>query len=280
MNLRSLSQTLAKIGLWVGLAACFLTAASPAGDKKSFRDRRSDFPSDETGEFRFARLRYPGGIPNHIKNWYTDYPEMDNHLTTLARRLTGMTLAEPTIIDTSSPRIFSYPLVYSVEPAQMNLDSDDVANLREYLERGGLWFADDFHGADEFSQFLAQIRRVLPEATLVELNTSHPLFHCFYQIDEIIQVTNDGIAKCRDCDQWENGPTGKEPKVFAVVDGHDRISVLMAWNTDLGDGLEWADDPDYPSKYSAYSFKLLMNLIVYTMTHYKETAGNYRKRVK
>ena len=36
---------------------------------------------------------------------------------------------------------------------------------------------------------------------------------------------------------------------------------------DLGDGLEWADDPEYPAKYSAYAFKLLMNLIVYATTH-------------
>ncbi len=41
----------------------------------------------------------------------------------------------------------------------------------------------------------------------------------------------------------------------------------MAWNTDLGDGLEWADDPDYPAKYSAYSFKFLTNVVVYAMTH-------------
>src|SRR5262245_40691598 len=183
MNLRSGLHTLAKIGaLCVGLAACVLSAATPSGDNKAFRDRRPDFKSDDGGEFRFARLRYPGGIPDHIKNWYTDYPGMDNHLTSLARRLTGVSLAEPTLVDPSSPRIFSYPLIYSVEPEQMILGADDAANLREYLERGGLWFADDFHGDDEFRQFLDQIHRVLPEASLVELNTSHPLFHCFYQI--------------------------------------------------------------------------------------------------
>jgi len=41
----------------------------------------------------------------------------------------------------------------------------------------------------------------------------------------------------------------------------------MAWNTDLGDGLEWANDPDYPENYSAYAFKLLSNVIVYSMSH-------------
>jgi hypothetical protein len=130
-----------------------------------------------------------------------------------------------------------------------------------------LWFADDFHGDEEFSEFFAQVRRVLPDAKLVELNVSHPLFHCFFDIDKIVQVTNDSIARCRQCDQWENGPSGKEPKVFGVLDERGRINILMAWNTDLGDGLEWADDPSYPREYSTYSFKFLTNVIVYAMTH-------------
>jgi Domain of unknown function (DUF4159) len=217
--------------------------------------------------FRFARLRYPGGIPDYIKNWYTDYPAMDDHLTLLLGRLTGIDVGQPALIDTSSSEIFEYPLVYSVEPEQMFLQKKDITNLREYLARGGLWFADDFHGDEEFDRFFEQVQQVLPESTPVELDISHPLFHCFYDISKIIQVTNNGIAKCRECEQWENGPSGKVPKMLAVFDERGRISILMAWNTDLGDGLEWADDPDYPSNYSKFAFKFLTNVIVYTMSH-------------
>jgi len=212
-------------------------------------------------------MRYPGGSPNYVKNWYTDYASMDDHLTTLLQRLTGIGVAAPVIVDPSSQSLFTYPLIYSVEPEQMDLGSDDAANIREYLARGGFWFADDFHGRDEFNQFMVQIRRVLPDASPVELDTSHPLFHSFFDIDNIIQVTNNGIATCPECDQWENGPSGRVPRVFAILDARGRISILMAWNTDLGDGLEWADDPEYPSKYSAYAFKFMTNVIVYAMTH-------------
>ena len=55
--------------------------------------------------------------------------------------------------------------------------------------------------------------------------------------------------------------------MFAVLDQRQRISVLMAWNTDLGDGLEWADDREYPAEYSTFAFKFITNLIVYTMSH-------------
>jgi len=237
-------------------------AKSPTTDNVS-----ESFLSDHIGQFQFARLRYPGGIPDFFKNWYTDYPSMDIHLTQIVARITGIDVGAPVLIDPTSESLFDYPLIYSVEPEQMVLGPEDVAKLREYLSRGGLWFADDFHGDDEFCRFLDQIHRVLPNASPVELDTSHPLFHTFYDIDRIIQVTNNGIAECPDCDQWENGPSGKDPKVFAILDEHQRISVLMAWNTDLGDGLEWADDPRYPSSYSKYAFKFITNVIVYSMTH-------------
>jgi uncharacterized protein DUF4159 len=229
----------------------------------------ADLPTVHTrpAGFQFARLRYPGGIPYYMKNWYTDYPAMDEHLTRLLDRMTGIEVGRPVVIEPSSADIFQYPLVYTVEPEQMVLRPRDISNLAEYLARGGLWFADDFHGDEEFDRFWEQIQRVLPESSLVELDISHPIFHCFYDIPKIIQVTNDGIAECRECEQWENGPSGKVPKMFAVLDQRHRISVLMAWNTDLGDGLEWADDPNYPAEYATFSFKFITNLIVYAMSH-------------
>jgi len=230
-------------------------------------DSRLDGVPPGATRFQFARMRYPGGIPDFVKNWYTDYPNMESHLTTLLRRLTGVDVGRPVLVDPASPVIFNYPFIYSVEPEQMGLGPQEIANLREYLARGGLWFADDFHGDEEFDQFLKQLRLVIPDAKPVELTISHPLFHCFYDIDQIIQVTNDSIAKCSECDQWENGPSGKIPKVFAIFDQSGRIVVLMAWNTDLGDGLEWADDREYPGEYSAYAFRFVSNVVVYALSH-------------
>ena len=43
--------------------------------------------------------------------------------------------------------------------------------------------------------------------------------------------------------------------------------VLVNWNTDLGDAWEWADDPDYPLRYSTYAFEMGINFVVYGMSH-------------
>jgi len=268
IGLRRMWLTLATFAplMW-SLLAETPNANSPAGSLSIDKRRPATRPQAQIKGFQFARLQYPGGIPGSLKNWYTDYPEMDLHLATIVRRVTGIDVGPSVVVGPSSQDIFGYPLIYSVEPEEMVLRPPDIANLREYLARGGLWFADDFHGDDEFCRFMEQIHRVLPDASPVELDTSHPLFHSFYDIDKIIQVTNDGIARCSACDQWENGPSGKEPKVFAILDERRRIIVLMALNTDLGDGLEWADDPGYPAAYSKYSFRFVTNVIAYTMTH-------------
>ena len=249
------------VGFAIIAAFIFLAMYLPAADSPA------NGVTSRATKFQFARMRYPGGIPDYIKNWYTDYPNMDDHLTTLLHRLTGIDVGPPLLVDPASSSLFDYPIIYSVEPEQMVLGPGEVNNLRRYLTRGGLWFADDFHGDEEFEQFMVQLRRVIPDVKPVELTTAHPLFHCFYDIDKIVQVTNDSIAKCKECDQWENGPSGKIPKVFAVFDGRGRIVVLLAWNTDLGDGLEWADDPEYPAEYSAYAFRFVSNVVVYAMSH-------------
>src|SRR5207249_9764322 len=60
-------------------------------------------------QFQFARMQYPGGIPEYLKNWYTDYPAMDKHLTVLLQRVTGIDVAPAAVVspDRKSTRLNS-----------------------------------------------------------------------------------------------------------------------------------------------------------------------------
>jgi hypothetical protein len=64
-------------------------------------DLRPSTPNKPT-KFQFARTRYPGGIPGYVKNWYTDYPNMDNNLTALTGRLTGIDVGPPVVVFSST----------------------------------------------------------------------------------------------------------------------------------------------------------------------------------
>src|SRR5436309_428849 len=125
---------------WFGCAlVCFVIAAYIPFRLFTFAaDSRADQIHPGIAKFQFARMQYPGGIPEYIKNWYTDYPAMDQHLTALLRRLTGIDIAPPVVVSPSNRDIFKYPLIYTVEPEQMILGSTDISNLQIYLSRGGI----------------------------------------------------------------------------------------------------------------------------------------------
>lgn len=247
------------------LAMLLLLFALPAlsADSDTYRVPASRKPT----EFHFARLKYPGIYgDDNLKNWYTDYPEMDRHVSEFLNRLTGIR-TDDTLVVPSHAALFSLPFIYTVEPEQMKLSTRDVEQLREYLSRGGFWIMDDFHGDEDWIPTMKTIHRILPKAEPVELKITNPLFHCFFDIDAIQQVLNDSLAECDTCEPWENGPSGRVPKVFAVYDDAHRPQIVMAFNTDLGDGLEWADDPKYSREMSGYAIRFLSNVAVYAMTH-------------
>jgi hypothetical protein len=57
------------------------------------------------------------------------------------------------------------------------------------------------------------------------------------------------------------------PHVRGIFDDDGRLMVAINWNTDLGDAWEWAEQPDYPVKYSTYAFEMGVNYLVYAMSH-------------
>ena len=42
---------------------------------------------------------------------------------------------------------------------------------------------------------------------------------------------------------------------------------MINHNTDLMDASEWVDDPLYPQHFSAYSYKIFSNAVVYALSH-------------
>ena len=217
-------------------------------------------------DFAFARLLYNGRIPQYLKNWYTDYPTGDRNLVQILCRVTGIDVApESRVIPVHHPDLFNYPMIYSAEAGQMVFDDHDAVILREYLTRGGFWMIDDFWGTFEWANFEQQMRKIFPDRTIEDIPLSHPIFHVFYDIDQKMQVPNIGYAYNPGIPTWEQD--GYEPAVRGIFDERGRLLVFINHNTDLMDASEWADDPLYPHKFSAYSYKIFSNAVVYALSH-------------
>jgi uncharacterized protein DUF4159 len=232
------------------------------------RSYRSNSDSNKKGEFTFARLRY-GSLGYRFRggSWTTDYPKADYQFIYGLRNWvrSGLEISdEPTAVSMNEKAIFDLPFIYVVEPGHMELTQQDAADLREYLLRGGFMMLDDFWGSWEWENVQEQMHKIFPEYQIKNLSLDHPLFHCYFDIDEVIQVpqVDNIIYRGRTYEQ-----DGYVPYYMGISDEHDRLMVFIARNADNGDAWEWIDEPQYPLKYGLGAYRLGMNVIVYAMTH-------------
>lgn len=230
-------------------------------------------------EFVFARLIYDetGGLANFGRrggggSWRTDWPQADKHFIIAIDRMSNIRVVmnRDIAIDIMDPALFSYPFLYALEVGRrgMNLSVEEAARLREYMDRGGFVMIDDFWGGAEWSNFAYDLAKIFPDREPEQLPMSHPLFHAFFDIDEIIQVPNVGNG----CDVPYGGVTwerydAQTPYALAVFDDDRRPMMVINFNTDIGDAWEWADEPCYPNEFASFAFRIGINYIIYAMTH-------------
>jgi hypothetical protein len=216
--------------------------------------------------FYFTRAIYTdwrGSLRNPA--WATDYPKADEQFVAVLRRLTNLDVyASEHAVALSAPELRRYPFLYMLEVGYMSLRTEEVEGLRDYLLAGGFLFVDDFWGSREWANFESEMRRVLPEHAIVELPLEHAIFRSFYEIREILQVPAIGNWR-RGGRTWEQD--GYEPAVRGIFDEDGRLMVMINWNTDLGDAWEWAEQPDYPLRFSTFAFQVGVNAIVHAMTN-------------
>ncbi len=152
------------------------------------------------------------------------------------------------------------------EMGDWKLTGAPVASLREYLLRGGFLMLDDFWGESEFNRFEESMRAVFPDRAIVEIANTDPIFHVVYDLDERYQVPGQWALQ-RGITYRNGDEGGTVAHWLGIYDDHGRVMVAMTYNSDVGDSREWADDPNYPEKYSALGIRIGVNYVMYSMTH-------------
>jgi hypothetical protein len=257
-----------KLSWWLagGLAfsAAFLGVLSA---QRPFREypgvEYNDFPIpqdwQEKTEWAFARLMYPPALGVHGRygrfrnwpwqqgrsSWTTDYPRSDRHFSEAMRRLTRVharSVEQPVNFDEGDQ--YDWPWLYAVEVGHWELTDAQAKAMREYLDRGGFFMCDDFHGTEEWEVFERSMRKVFPDKTIVEIENKEALFHTIYDLDDRHQVP--GAQFLRSGSLSEYG--GTIPRWRGIYDDRGRIVVAICHNMDLGDSWEHADNPQYRSE--------------------------------
>jgi hypothetical protein len=241
-----------------------------SAQSRRFRRARPDVKDAEehnvgyTGRFTFVRLRYSplpgfgggGGYFGGDQKWDHDYPRAERHLTRILSELTSIDAqtAGSNILAVDDPELFKYPVAYMVEPGFWTLTEGEAESLRNYLLKGGFLILDDFVDR-HWLNFERRMHEVLPNARLVQLDLSHPIFHSFFEIESL------------DIDH----PYWRYKAIFYGIfednDPNKRLMVLVNYNADIGESWEWSDTGFIPIELSNEAYKLGVNYIVYAMTH-------------
>jgi hypothetical protein len=225
--------------------------------------------SEPSGEFTFTRAIYRSPYSYGRRwggAWATDFPEADDHFSVGIREWAGTNLnvsARPVQVEIMDERLFDYPLLYIVEPGYMELNDEEAARLREYVARGGFMFFDDFWGEAEWDNVVEQMKKVFPDLEAKELPLTHPVFHSYLDIGEVVQVPNIYNAQ-RGVTSEKGGVT---PYYMGIEDKRGRLVAFFSRNSDLGDAWEWINDPRYPVKYGLAAYKVGINVVIYAMSH-------------
>lgn len=244
---------------------------------EDFRQRRPEsaqLSGASVGEFTFARMIYESPSRGYGRRgygygggtWTVDYPEADNNFIVGLREWAGTNLKiapRPEAIEIMDERIYDHPILYVVEPGFMELSDEQALRLREYIARGGFIFLDDFWGEYEWQNVQEQFQKILPEYEIKDLPLSHPIFHSYLDVEEVVQVPN--VYNAMRGETSEKG--GVVPHYMGVENKNGRMVAFIARNCDLGDAWEWINDSRYPVKYGLPAYKLGINVVIYAMSH-------------
>lgn len=219
-----------------------------------FRGESINIPYD--GRLTFTRIRYDGGYGRGSSWWNHDYPQADRHLPLILDELTTIraNLEASNILDLEDPAIFLNPILYIWEPGYWDISERGAVNLGNYMRKGGFVIFDDFED-DHWVNFAAQFRRALPDAQFMPLDLSHPIYHVFFDIDQLkLPHPSENVV----------------PGYYAVYEDNDprgRMMALVNHNADIAEYWEWSGTGYFAVNMTNDAYKLGVNYFVYALTH-------------
>jgi hypothetical protein len=205
-------------------------------------------------ELVVARWKYgTNGAIGH-GGWSHNYPDAEMNLNEFIGRTTSVDVQDPSyrLLELSDPRIFEYPFAYVSEPGEMELTDAEVANLREYVDRGGFILIDDFD-TWHMDNLREEMRRVFPDRAFERLTVDNPIFAIVHQLENLQSMAPY--------------TAGGEPVYYGLVNSAGHIAIVACHNNDLANFWEWYGSPQYPLRPATDAFRIGTNVLLHSMTH-------------
>ena len=188
-----------------------------------------------------AILKYKGG-----GDWYSNPTALPNLIAYCNENINTKISDKPQTVEVGSTDIFQYPFLHMTGHGNVFFNEDDAENLRNYLISGGFLHIDDNYGMEPY--ITKELKKVFPEAELIELPTDHSIFNIVYKFPQ-------GLPKIHEHD-------GKRPQAFGVF-YKDRLVLLFTYESDLGDGWEDPEVHNDPENIREKALKMGANIVKY-----------------
>jgi hypothetical protein len=247
---------------WLRLTGVLILAASSAAAQY---DVPGVYQHDLTydGRFTFVRLRWQSGGGFSRRGgggaaWNHDYPRAEQHLAQIVKELSllDMRTDGSLILTLDDPELFNYPIAFMWEPGFWILADHEAEAFRSYLLKGGFAVFEDFDGRDQWENFAAQMRRVLPDGRFVKLDGTHRIFDSFFRVKDIEALVHPMV--------------GITPSYYGIFEDNDpskRLMVVANFDNDIPEYWEWSGQGRYPFDTSNEAYKLGVNYLIYGLTH-------------
>jgi len=220
------------------------------------------------GRFTFVRVRYdpaPGGYwPGRRPSWIHGYPLAERNLMKIMNEISFIGAHEDDIntVTLDDAELLKYPMAYIIEVGWWTVTDKEAAGLRAYLQKGGFLFIDDFKPAGwrgpggGWEPFADTMGRVLPNVQFLDMDASDPIFHSFFEIENIAHFPQAYVSG--------------DPIFKGIYEDNDRRKRLMAiinYNTDVSQYWEWSGRGFRPFDQTNEAYKLGVNYLIYGLTH-------------
>ena len=217
----------------VALAAAVLAAASTVIPRVA---------QGQEGAEKYGSDIYWNATPNDVNNLLKSMKEHSDANFHMDIRTLGEVSPDPE----------ANPILYRSGHYKFSYSPEEREKLREYLLAGGMIIYNTGLGSQPFYRsVVAELNEMFPEQPLQRLNSDHPIFHSYYDVDRVRYTP--GVRK--------SGFRGDEPWFDGIEINCRVVALVSRWGMAVG----WQGEvkPEYQAYESASAFKLGVNILTY-----------------
>jgi hypothetical protein len=199
-----------------------------------------------------ASFSFDDGSSGEVSDWNLCPADLQSLLHLSGQALAVRYGAQTVTMATFEPDPATMPVLFISGTRSLRMDGDQLAKLRQHVQRGGMVVFDSVAGSPYFTDSVRQIlKQLIPDQPLRHIPADHPLLHAAVDVDKAAFGRN---------------PPGSVPEFEGIYVGC-RIGVLLS---PYGLGCGWDGRPVPHLKQAVFydvetAGKIGMNLVAYAL---------------